>query len=145
MKTTSWPLISNGPISDVNGSETLQDTAVTGELWNDNSNWNLPDYTRVEPHDGRPIWQPEAASVMRTLPLQDWLEQLLVDVSQVIATAARTNGYSMIALTLLAARGTVGLSDPAGLSRDLLSRAMRVTAALATLLTSMLADALLSS
>jgi hypothetical protein len=143
MEAISWLLVSTGPTFDINGIEVPEGTAVTREMWDGEADWTLPDNTRIEPDDGRLIWQPEVIGVVCTLPIQDWLGQLPADVLQAVMAASHTDGHLMMALTLLAARGSVDLSDPTGLLRNLLSHAMRATVLSSNPLTSALADTLL--
>jgi hypothetical protein len=152
MDAISWLLVSTGPTVDINGAPIPEGTAVARQMWDGEAEWTAPENTRIEPDDGRQIWQPEAASTLaeaaaraRTMPVQTWLDRLPPDVLGAIVMASRTDGRLMMALTLLAARGRVDLADPTGLLRDLLGHAVRATAAASSPLTTALADALLSS
>jgi hypothetical protein len=145
MESISWLLVSTTPLRDSSGADIPIGTAIAREMWDCESDWDLPEGTTLAYDDSRPIWQPAVVGGARVLPAQAWLARLPAAVLAAVMLASRTDAQLMMLLTFLAARGTIDLSDPNGLLHDLLGQAMRATSGSATPLTPAVADAMLLS
>jgi hypothetical protein len=124
-----WLLVSTEDGTDMFGAPVPAGTAVARQMWNGVTPWRPPPGVRVEVDDGRPIWQPQPPPPPPSgqMAVADWLRRLPPEVLHAVAHAALEDAGLLLALLLLAARGTLELSDPAGELRALLDLAVERT------------------